>query len=607
MIKRLTEIISRNERHPDYQRVVDAAILNRKLMTGEDMDSLMRQFDRRESLELFEQRKKITQHITMTVSQNVADVFYKIPRSNSVQRFIGYKDNNTTNLAAINSKMNKFWGKSSLDDYMNTRWIELNFIDPNTFVVLEWGNFDNSKERANPYPYEVYSENAIMYEYKDNVLQYLVSLQPKSEWVQDRNGTWAQKEKKIYTMYGINQTIIFAQVLDETKNATIKKQFGVNRDKVVSGNYFRENVNTDVYFEIVIPTAHNLGFVPAERIGVKQDMGTDGRTYVSPLHKGIPILMKMVKANSELDLTMALHAYPQKLQYMNRCGAIDCRDGKLLDGGICPACNGSGYEVITSAQEVITIALPKAKEDMLDLTGLVHYDYPPTELLKFQDEYVKSLTQQVKESVFNTEIFSKQQVQDTATGRNIALQNVYDALYPVANVYSKMWFFFVDTLAAITDLREGLIAFYTFSKDFKLKGLSELYMDLKAVGDAQASEFIKDSIENDIAGVIYSESERDLLKYKVKKNWYPFNGKTPAQIALITASSDLVPYDTKVFWANFSAIFDVIEMEQSRNGIDFYYLVREKQALLIQDKVKEIMAKIELTAIQEPQIDFTDE
>lgn len=596
IVNRLGEIIARSERHQDYDRVVAKAVLYRKLLTGEDMDSLMRQFDRREDAEMFEQRKRITQHITKTVSQNIMDVYHKIPRSNSVQRIVAYTNNDTDKLKLINEKLKKFWGKASLDDYMNSRWIDLNFLDPNSFVAVEWGEFDNSVERASPYPYEVYSQNAIMFEYIDNVLQYLVSLNLKNKWVLDKYSGWRQVDYQVYTMYGKNQTIQFIEVVDEDKKREIKKMFARSKD-LFAGDYFRQSINSEEYFVIVEMRPHNLGFVPAETIGVIHDLSTDGRTFVSPLDKGVPILMKMVKANSEFDLTMALHTFPQKIQYMSKCRAQDCKDGMLIGGGECTHCGGTGFEVIKSTQEVITLALPKDRADMIDLTNMVHYDYPPVDLVKFQKDYIDSLTYQVKESIFNTEIFSRQQVAETATGKNISLQNVYDALYSIAVGYSNDWEFLVNTVAAITDLQDNLIAIYKFSKDFKLKSLTDLYLDLKAVGDARASEFIKSSIEDDIAGVIYSESERDLLKYNVRKSWFPFNGKTPEQIAAVIASGNLVPYETKVFWANFSYIFDIIELEEP----SFFYMARDKQLEIINAKVKELVEKIELTAIKEPE------
>lgn len=599
---RLGEIIVRDERHRDYQTVCDHATLYRKLLTGEDMDSLMQQFVMRESTELFKQRIRITQHITKTVSQNVMDVYRKIPRSNSVQRFIGYTASADDNekLKELNKKLEGFWGKLSLDSWMNTRWIDLNFLDPNSFIVVEWGAFDNTKERAKPYPYEVYSKNAIMYEYKDNVLQYLVSHEIKNKWVTDASGITKQKDYNVYTFYGDKQTVQFVQIINETNINEIRGLFP-NNSYFIGNEYFRKSLNTEEYYEIIAYKPHNLGFVPAECVGVLNDLATDGRTYVSPLDKGIPILMKIVKANSELDLTMTLHAFPQKLQYLSPCKEMDCHGGKLLDNSICGHCHGTGYEIATSSQESITLALPKTPEDMINLTELVHYVYPPVDLVKFQDEYVTNLTYQVKEAIFNTEIFSKQQVAETATGKNISLQNVYDALYPIAVGYSTDWEWFVNTIASITDLKEGLICFYKFSKDFKLKDLTQLYLDLKTVGDARASEFIKSSIEDDIARIVYSESQRDLLKYEVQKKWFPFNGKTSEEITAIIATNNLVPNDMKILYANFAYIFDMIELEGG--DFDFYQAPKDKQWEIIKKKILEIANTIKAEMPKEPLLD----
>lgn len=601
LLKRLGEIIRRDEKHTDYKRVNELHKLYKQLVTGEEMAELLHQFTPRESPEMFVQRVNITQHITKTVSQNVMDIFYKVPRSNSVQRCVAYEDNDVKRTKELNSKLNEFWGDASLDDYMNTRWFELNFIDPNAFIVTEWQQVDTTKSRYMPYPFEVDSKMAIQYEYFNNDLMYLVSEQESKKLV------WDKKQKKdievkieTYTIYGMNDTVKFTELGKEesakvymenraTINALwIKGEFFFN----VGDNlyFFAENNKEEVY--LVETFTHNLGYVPAKRVGFKRDLYTNGRTFVSPLDKATPILMKMVKANSELDLTMALHAFPQKIQYSSRCKAHDCRDGMCTDGNVCQRCNGSGYEIITSAQDAITLAMPKSKEDMADLSNIIRYEYPPVDLVKFQKEYIDSLTVYVKEAVFNTELFSKKEVSETATGKNISLQNVYDSLYPVATAYSKIWNFLVTTVADIVELSEGLIAFYHFSKDFKLKSLTDLYMDLKMVGDARASEFVKSAIETDIASIIYSEDERGLQKYNVKQSFFPFSGKTPEQITLLMGTANVTSF-TKCFYANFGSIFDTIEMEQANAAVDFYDLARDKQFELITAKVNEILAEIE--------------
>ena len=596
--KRLGEIIRRDEKNIDYKRYNALHKLYKQLVTGEDMDELLQRFTPRESPEMFAQRLRITQHITKTVSQNVMDIFYKVPRSNSVQRNISYNPIDITKLKELNGKLNEFWGDSSLDDYMNTRWFELNFTDPNAFIVTEWQQVDTNVKRYMPYPFEVDSKMAVQYEYLNNDLQYLVSEQENKKLV------WDKKQKKdievkteTYTIYGINSTLKFTELEEDIANGILTG----NRTAVNSlwnkGEFFftvagieyfiADNSKEELY--LVEEFTHNLGYVPAKRVGFKRDLYTNGRTFVSPLDKATPILMKMVKSNSELDLTMALHTFPQKIQYAPMCKEVGCRGGTLVDGsGTCTKCHGTGYEIITSAQEAITLAMPKSKDDAFDLLNMVHYEYPPVDLVKFQADYVDKLTIYVKEAVFNTELFSKKQVSETATGKNISLQNVYDSLYPVATAYSKIWNFLVTTVADITELDKNLIAFYHFSKDFKLKSLSDLYMDLKMIGDARGSEFIKSSVEADIASLIYSEDEEGLKKYNVRKSFDPFSGKSPEQVTLIIGSSEVTEF-TKVLWSNSGYIFDQLEMENP----EFYDLPRDKQWKFITAMVNKIIAEIE--------------
>ncbi len=111
--------------------------------------------------------------------------------------------------------MNKFWGTSSWDRYMEVRWVELNDIDPNTFVIFEWGSFDPVKEFLQPYPFEVDSYQAIDYEYRNNILQYLTAriniLVPNQEKEED-----PPKEGYKYIIYLPDETIIYTQIWNDT-------------------------------------------------------------------------------------------------------------------------------------------------------------------------------------------------------------------------------------------------------------------------------------------------------------------------------------------------------------------------------------------------------
>ena len=581
-LKKLLSVI-RGKRHPFYNRTVAHARSMTALITGEGMDDMMRQFSKREDNDLFKQRKRITQHITKTVCGNLIKPMYKIPRSNGAQRILMYKGDDGTRKDELEAILDKFWGRKSLDDWMNTRFIELNNIDPNTFIVLEWKDFNADFERARPYPFEVSSKDSLMFEKDGDILTYFVAF---ASYLDDN-----ETERHRFTIYTPDFAIVATRMTDDEvrKMGMLPKM-----DQVF---YFggESYVVADEYghvYKLEYPAPYNLGYVPAFQVGYKRDLFTSGMTYVSALDDAEPILMKMVKANSELDLTMALHTFPQKIQYVRRCSAPSCSHGELPDGSTCGECKGTGMDVHTSAQDVILLELPKNPEDVISLANIIRYESPPVDLVKFQADYIKMLFEDCKKAIYNSEIFSRQEVAETATGKNIDLQHVYDALYPLAEDYSYKWRFCVKTIADITDMTEGLIYEYFFPKDFKMKSLSELYLDLKSINDSKASFFVKQNIENDIALYIYQDDSREYLRYKTKQAFYPFSGRDEKEASLIV-SSGLTTKFYEVLWANYGIIFDEIEREQYEKGVDFYRLTRPSQWEIIKNKVDSIIAIVD--------------
>ncbi|MCX6329094.1 MAG: hypothetical protein NTZ85_06200 [Bacteroidia bacterium] len=577
IIKKFVEI-AEGYRHPNYKRTCDKADTYKKLYTGEDMNSLMRRFDMREDTERFEQRLLITQHITSTVMRNLAKPQYKIPRANNIQRIITFANSNTKD-DQLEKILGKFWGKKSLDKYMATRWIELNNVDPNLFLVLEWAAFDNTKEKASPYPYEVYSKNVMDFKYINETLEYLVTFGTVEVLDEYKQKILTEK----YTYYGKNQTFTcteMPELLNQAREIPVEIADGwlvliLKRNKTF-------------LIQEIIP--HNLGFVPAERIGWNRDIQTDGVTMISPLDDAIPILMKLVKANSELDLTMALHAFPQKVQYSKKCPADNCVGGNLPDGSTCPRCHGDGVEVHKTAQDVINLNMPDTKEELIDLDNIIRYVSPPVDLVKFQDVYVQRLAAWCKEAIYNTEVFSKKEISETATGKNIDLQNVYDALYPMADAYSEFWKFMVTTIAKIVSLDKGLVCDFIFSKDFKMKSLSDLYMDLKLAADSRADSFIKDTISEDIARIMYHDNPVELSKILTKKMFFPFSGKTQEEINL-SLESENVPEEIKTLYFNYGWIFDEIASEEAQKGNNFWTFERNEQKKLIDAKIATLIVK----------------
>lgn len=562
-IEYLSQVISKGLTHPNYERVVKKAEKWKAIVTGEGLDPYMRQFHRRESKEMFDQRKELTQHIVQSVCKNIRDIEYKIPRSNSIKRVIALTDE-SKDASKLGNVLDSFWGTASLSDYFDTRWIELNDIDPNSFVVIEWDSQDN--ENPNPYPFEVSSEMAIDYGYINKILEYLIVKNDEMDGIYS------------YTLYTRGFSVKFIEMPNDSGISLGSKNLVIEMD---GRKYI--HLDNDKVYEVIIPNPHNFGQVPAFRVGYIRDQFTSGRTYLTPWWAAEPILMNILQAKSELDLTIALHTFPQKLQYVNRCSNVGCNGGIMLSGGKCSVCHGTGYNIITSAQEAILLPTPKNKEDMIDLENIIKYIYPPVDLIKFQDEYIRSLSARCLQAVYNSELYSRKEVAETATGKNIDLQAVYDTLYPMVVSMSIYWEWANKLIGKISGFGE-IIASFTYGKDFKLKTLEDYLSDLKMNKDAGGASFINNSIEDDIARLLFGDDIKAFAKYLTIKRFFPFTGDSKEEI-LSKVNGEHVPKFYKVLYSCYGFIFDELEMEDP----NFFVLAPAKQWDKIKVKIESIM------------------
>lgn len=592
--------------HKHYKKTVELTELYTKLMTGEGMETLLRRFTKRESEEAFEQRKQITQHITSSVCKNLTDTFYKVPRSNSLKRVVTYKgEKPTDNKKILQEKLDVFWGNQDINSFFGTRFIELNSIDPNAFICIEFKDFDSTKERATPYPFEVFSKDAIDYKYENNILQYLIVKTEISKTIKS-GGNAIVKTGYRYTAYLKNESIVFEEILERDNNGNsidFKQEPQKPKPLNLLRNILLPNKNQDEeidksneilinskFYRIIEPTPHNANCVPAFRVGYVRDLSTNGETSINIFHCAIPYLMKSIKANSELDLTMALVAFPLSLRYSTACGAKGCLNGRLADESVCGACKGTGTERPTTVQDEITIALPNDPDDMLNLEDLLVFKRPPVDILNFQVEYIEKLTHQCKITIFNSDIFTRKQIAETATAKNIDLENVNDTLFPLATRLAYCWEFTIKLIANFIDLDKDLIVKLTFGKDFKLKSLDDLIGDLERANKANCPALVN-QIKNDIARILHAENPNDLIKYETHARFNPFTGKGQNEI-LVILSSNLTPLRLKVLYSNLDSIFLELEAESATKGGNFYELEYSEQNEKINNKVKEYIDEI---------------
>ena len=548
---------SSNKKHADYQRTVDLAKEYKAHVSGVGIDDYLKRFAKREDEEMFEQRKRLTNSISQSVASSLQKPFYKVARNKNVKKKFTLKgDKNREEI--VQKMISGFYGTNELntkglDFWLKNRFIELTFTDPNAFVVIEW-EAKPENVPLEPYPYEVNSIDAYDYIYKHGVLNELFTRQSETIIYLDKDGAEKEKVVDAFTLYEIGSSLKVVEycpkyfeakgiVIDETRQVTF--------------------VENEIHF-IATYNETNLDFIPAFRVGYIRDTATDGRTFVNPFESAMPYFRKALKAVSELDLSITLHTFPQKLQYVTKCkgkGTKKCNNG-MVSGTqtVCSECKGSGLQIHTSGQDAIYFPLPDTPDEMFDLDKILVYKQPPIDLIKFQDEYVRNLKKDAHLSVYNSNMFLAEDPQfaKTATEVNTNTQGIFDTLFPYTEKFSEVWKTAVKVFVRLSGFLTDFELIHIFPTDIEIKTVAVLMAELKLANESEAPSYFRDAILEEIANQVYEGDELGREKHFTRHKFFPFSGKTETEIQFLMASPYVSNF-TKVLYANFEAIFTDIE------------------------------------------------
>ena len=548
---------SSNKKHADYQRTVDLAKEYKAHVSGVGIDDYLKRFAKREDEEMFEQRKRLTNSISQSVASSLQKPFYKVARNKNVKKKFSLKGDKTRE-EIVQKMISGFYGTNELntkglDFWLKNRFIELTFTDPNAFVVIEW-EAKPENVPLEPYPYEVNSIDAYDYTYKHGVLNELFTRQSETITYLDKDGAEKEKVVDAFTLYEIGSSLKVVEycpkyyeakgiVIDETRQMTF--------------------VENEIHF-IATYNETNLDFIPAFRVGYIRDTATDGRTFVNPFESAMPYFRKALKAVSELDLSITLHTFPQKLQYVTKCkgkGTKKCNNG-MVSGTqtVCSECKGSGLQIHTSGQDAIYFPLPDTPDEMFDLDKILVYKQPPIDLIKFQDDYVRNLKKDAHLSVYNSNMFLAEDPQfaKTATEVNTNTQGIFDTLFPYTEKFSEVWKTAVKVFVRLSGFLTDFELIHIFPTDLEIKTVAVLMAELKLANESEAPSYFRDAILEEIANQVYEGDELGREKHFTRHKFFPFSGKTETEIQFLMASPYVSNF-TKVLYANFEAIFTDIE------------------------------------------------
>lgn len=565
----LKKIIDKDLKHEDYDRVTELADKYYKMKTGDGIEDLLQQIETRVSDEEFKQIKNIYRSIIPSTLNSTKMPFLKASRKQPTKK-IDFETGADQKKVELQEFIDKYWGDKSLENFMEYAFVDYNYIDPNAFLITEFDPFDPRVEKASPYPFVADSEQAIMFEYKNEILQYLVVELPIKYIDND-----VEKDGLKYTMYLGMDTIVFSQ----TAVKNVLPEGAVDTVEVkgrVYAIYYYQPLNEKV---------------PAMRFGYLRDEQTKGRTFVSVFHCVIGLLEKTLKIDSELDLSCAMVAFPQRFAYLTPCHNLGCNKGFMPDQSECPVCHGSGTEPFhKGTQDVITLALPRDPTQMIDLENLLVYKGPQIDLLQFDSDYLEKLEKKVQAKMFNADLYTRDKVSTTATEELLEADNLNDTLYGFAQQYSALWKFVIQDIATFTDLNEGLILVHQFPKDFKFKSVTVLATELQVLKQAEASPSTIAAIEDDMNELLYSDRPDDLKRITIKNKFNPFRGYSEANIHFIISQGNTSLYN-RTLWENEEGIFQELERENLDPWLyDMDEALINKKVIV---KTNEYMANIE--------------
>lgn len=596
----LADAIRNERRHPDYKRVNELRELYYKVITGDGAKDILAQFTRREDAEAFRQRVAITQLTTIAWAGSIKQQYYRPGRLRNVKRSIGYQNNQpaaAAKLAEIESRVASYYGRESLEKWIGNRFVDLSFLDPNAFVVTEFKAFDAVTQKAVPYPVEYGSDEAILFRYVNNVLEYLLVKQAVT-----RAGVVLAR----YTMYLENETIV-AEQLPPTPNSFNSFDRNAPSDTLPAAGLWDKDEKESYQISTFQPRA---GQVPAFRVGFELDGVTKSRTCVSPLERAMPYFIKAIYETSTMDLSIALHAFPQKLFYAIACPGLpkrNCLSGYTTDSvsgqpAPCQRCSGSGVIVHKGAQDALAVPLPPvgAPSPAVPLKDMVAYVTPDIQILEFLDGHLRSLRQDAIDAVFNSTLNSpgakgkgpaaggQAPAAKTATEITAADDRADNTLAPFTDQCAALWRYTVGLIAELLDNGgPDLALVLEYPASCKIKTYDQLLAERKAAADAGAPHYVIQELDGQLAEMLFSSDASTLAKIRAKNYFTPFLGKSSEEIIFLF-TSELARTEDKILWSYVDSIFDELGEEVPT----FYALTRARQWELIKPKVAKIASEL---------------
>lgn len=551
-LERTMRWILTEQRFAEYKRTQQVAAYAYAIQTGEKQEKYVTHFRARETEAEKRQRLELTNSYTPFAANQIINYFKKIRRTDGVTRRIAYPNDEQAE-RDLNQRVAMFYDDESLEQYLHDVVEHFTFYDPNAWLLFERQNIVDGENRlvdVVTYPVEIPSHQIVDFSMERARLEFLMFEQTEFAGMDEHGQPRSVRSVYLYGAGYVLHTIESGSTRDDARIDDGYQPLVVAMRDGTESKWLQRVVN------------NGTTETPAIRLSAFLDGQTKLRTGVTPLEPAKQLFDDLIRDKSFHDLTVTLHTFPQKYVYAERCmyhdaEGVECDHG-WIGNNKCPSCGGTGYDTHATEQESVVLSMPDDPSQMFDLNRLATYISLPEWLPQWQREQLLDTVKKIGLAVFNTEVYTLSQVAQTATEKLLQYENIYDALTPYANLISRAWRLGVRVHGMYLEMAmDELDVAHQFPVDFRMQSLDELLAQYATARNANASQWVLDTIENNILAKQHRDDPTFVATVHAFRRWLPFTDKTESQIAAIISNRAVTDPD-RVLWENSARIFNEI-------------------------------------------------
>lgn len=630
LITLLTQNISFQLRHAHYDRTIEVGADCHMMATGAGQEKEVLKYRRFEDQELKKQRLRLNNPTTQ-VYISEADILDRLTRVDGVRRDLAAKSDEQKKALEIAGW--NFQPGVDIESWLVNKVRFLGKNDPNAWVLFDRADKRNSAgeiEKTTIRPVIFRSTDVLNFEFDSEGVPAWVLLRDFRLEYKIEGGRRKDISLETYYLYSHNFVIRAREIGEQTeiRPGEIQLDIEVYPQYIEPGktaaealndysaapmpNYATENKVRSFYVSTIM---HGAGEVPAFCIGAYPDEMTDQQTFVSWFWAGMPVLKDVIRDKQMLDVAIVMQAFRRRSEFSPAC-EYETEDGAECEKGWiygsegrhkCPACNGSGLRAnFNTEQEVLRMALPEGVEpnQILELSKLAFEEPTDTTLLEWFSGQLDKHRVRFNNAILGDGMYERPTGTATKTATEISERTdaKADILRPSAMVVSKGYELFFRVLANYREYGEILVN-HSYPEKIDLLTLEQEIANMEAIQGVDIWE-AKVAQRHKILVKLF-EGEPDTHKriaawYK----WLPFDDQSPEQLAATLAMLSPTDYNhvLRTYWLQ-------IRQEVEVKTPDFYLMPYEGQKAVIDAKVAEYQAKIQLAGadIQEPPTFNSDE